>query len=353
MKKILMINSCLGAGGSERVMVLLANEFAKRNYAVDMAVLREKEESYTVSDSVKLIRFTYARKNKIYKALWRFFKLRKVLKEGKYDYAVSFMYDINLLSLIANYGIGVPMFISERADPGSRNTSKMYSIFEHFMYSRAKGFVFQTEQVMDYYSKLKVKKAVIPNPINEKIPEVFCGERDKRIVGIGRLAPQKNFKMLISAFAVFHQEHSDYILEIYGKGPLQKELEAQIAVLGLEESVFLRGYADDVDEKIRTAAMYVSSSDFEGISNAMLEAMAMGVPVVCTDCPVGGAGMVINHGENGYLCAVNDENELIQYMNEALLGENPKRIGSAAVNVRERFGIVRIADSWVELFENA
>lgn len=348
MRKLLFINSCLTSGGSEKVMTMLANEFSGRGYSVSMVLLREKEDAYTVDGKVELIRFHYRSKNKIAIGIQRFFKLRKVLKTGKYNAAISFMYDINMMSLLSNIGINIPMYISERADPNSRKHSYLYHYLEEIVYSKAARLILQTEQIKSYYSKrLQKKICVIPNPIDNKTIIPYNDVRDKRIVAVGRMSPQKNFQLLINTFARFVQSHKEYTLEIYGEGVLRDELSSQIEKLKICDKVKLMGYVPDVIDRIRTSGMYISTSNYEGISNSMLEAMALGIPCICTDCPVGGAAMVISDSKDGFLIPMNDENILLDRME--FLADNcniASELGKAATSVRARFALQRIADIW-------
>lgn len=352
MKKILFINSCLTSGGSERVMTLLANEFADRGYKVSMILLREKEDTYTVDKRVKVIRFHYKFKSKICIAVKRLFLLRQEFKRDTYDIAIAFMYDINLISIICNLGINTPLLISERADPNSLRHGKLYRKIENRLYMKSKQLILQTEQIKSYFSKEMQRQAtVIPNPININIQPVYGGRRDKRIVAIGRLTEQKNFSLLIDSFFEIHKRYPEYILEIYGEGPLLKVLQAQVEKLGLTDHVIFPGYVTDILKRIERAALYVSSSNYEGISNSMLEAMALGIPSVCTDCPVGGAAMVIKNNENGILVPVKDKASLTNAI--AKIIEDPafaEKIAHNAVFVRETFSIKKIADLWEKQF---
>lgn len=127
---------------------------------------------------------------------------------------------------------------------------------------------------------------MIPNPVEIGGTKVWAGMREKRIVAVGRLEPQKNHKLLIEAFACFREQDPEYTLELYGKGSMERELRDLTESLGIASSVIFRGFSEHVREEIRGAAMYVLSSDYEGISNSMLEALALGVPVIATDCPL-------------------------------------------------------------------
>lgn len=289
MKKAVFVNSCLTNGGSERVMTLIANYFSEHNYDTTMILVRDKKQrDYELNSNIKCIQFTYNTENKMQILLKRIRKLRKILKEINPDYIISFMWDINMVTLLANIGLKSKVIISERAHPQMGPQPLEKKVTERYLYKLADKIVFQTNDVKKFYKeKIQRKSVVIPNPINENLPDIFEGEREKNICAAGRLTEQKNFSMLIDAFSEFHKNHKDYKLIIYGEGNLRKELEKQINKLNLKDIVLLPGYVDYVNDKISRCSIYVSTSNYEGISNSMLEALALGVPTICTDCPVG------------------------------------------------------------------
>lgn len=336
-------------------MTLLANHFFRKGYNVSMILIREKEEVYEVDDNIELIRFHYTNKSKIRIALKRYIKLRQILRNKKYDAVVSFMYDINIFVLLSNIGMGQPIFVSERANPLDRDnifdSSKLYRYIECQLYKKATGIILQTEKIRNAYPQFLQKKImIIPNPINANDIIPYHEEKKDKIVAVGRLTEQKNYRLLIYAFEEFVKNYPNYILEIYGEGELRQQLETQIAEAKLENRVFLKGYVADVLNMIKDAKMYISSSNYEGISNSMLEAMALGIPCICTDCPVGGAAFVIDNGINGILIPMNNISALKKNM--CRLAENEelrKKIGKSAEQVRERFSLESIAAEWEEV----
>lgn len=349
MKKILFVNSSLTGGGSERVMVLLANEFANQGYDVTMALVREKEkETYKLDLKVKCIKFKYGTTNKLKIALKRLKDLRKLIKSNDFDVVISFMYDINIITLLSTIGLDVPIIVSERANPSARNHSSLYKWFEHKCYLKAYKIVFQTEDVKKMYPMyLQEKSEVIPNPVNKNLPKYFEGERRKNIASVGRCIQQKNFLMLIEAFAKFHKLYSDYKLFIYGEGPLLEELKKRVSELGITKNVFFPGYIKNVNEEIQDFSMYISTSNYEGISNSMIEALAMGIPTICTDCPVGGARLMIKNKISGVLIPVGDIEALYNSMIELVENkELAKKISENSIKIRESYSIENVVEKW-------
>ena len=214
------------------------------------------------------------------------------------------------------------------------------------------GFIFQTEEQRAFYSYLKnINTRIIPNPI-ENITVEPTGIRSKEIVNFCRLSTAKNIPLLIDAFSRLHKEYPDYKLVIYGEGPEKQNIQNRIKENRLETDVELRPFASNVLELICDCAMFVSSSDREGLSNSMIEAMAIGMPTICTDCPAGGARMMIRPYENGILTPVGDVGSLYKAMKYMI--ENPDKagqMGKQAMKVREVLNKERILNMWVNFIE--
>ena len=203
-----------------------------------------------------------------------------------------------------------------------------------------------------YPNKIHKKSVVIPNPVNKNLPEPYHGKKDKKIVAIGRLSNQKNFPMLINSFAEFHKENNDYVLEIYGEGSLLSELKDLVKKHELEKHIFFKVYIEDITTAIKKAEMYISTSNYEGISNAMIEALAMGIPSICTNCPVGGASMMIKNNINGILIPVKDEKALVESMNKISKDlEFANKLSNNGCLVREEYSIEKIAKKWQKIIK--
>ena len=342
-RKILFINRRLSVGGAERVMTLLANATAKRGIETDMVVLQDMERTYQVDEKVNIIQFKHEKYNPIIKAFKRIMDLRHIMRKGKYD---------GFYTIISQGFKKENLIISERNDP--RRFKQLYvKIGRKLLYPLASKFVFQTEDAMNCFPEnIRKKSYVISNPINENLPEPYTGERDKEVIAIGRLVSQKNFPMAINAFEKFYNKNPEYKFTIYGDGPLRESLEKAIKEKELENVINLPGFSKNIIEDIKKAGIYISSSDFEGISNAMLEAMAMGIPTVCTDCPIGGAKMTIKNNENGVLVPVGDEDALYRAMDKVANDSTfAKEISENAIKIREELSIDKILDKWIDVME--
>lgn len=347
--KVLFVNLRLTAGGSEKVMAALASAFAEQGIQTEMLLLKDEEHSYSVSPSVKLIDcFCPMRGNKIVWHIKRILSIRRAIKQSKANTVVSFMWDVNMHVLLACLGLKKRVVVSERADPSHEARQRAFRFASKWILPLADVTVFQTPMVQKMYpSSVQKRSVVIPNPISNDIPQPFSGDRKKMVVAAGRFSKQKNFEMLIKSFAAFSGRFPDYNLCIFGDGSLREEYKMLAERLGIADKLILPGYVNDVDEQMKDASIYVSSSNYEGISNSMLEAMAMGLPCVCTDCPVGGAAMVIDNHVNGILVPVDGVDEMTSALiHIAESQEFAEKLSKNACRIRERFSMKIILEQW-------
>lgn len=354
--KVLFVNHNLTGGGSERVMALLASYYADHGVDTEMALITDDERTYPVSEKLKISEcFCQSTKNKIIFHIRRVMSLRKAIKKSGADTVISFMWDINMHVILACAGLRKKVIISERADP--RQVGKRRKTLEFAMkwiFPHADMTVFQTPDAqMTYPEKVRRKSTVIPNPVVLKDNgEESCSvaEREKTVIAAGRFTEQKNFAMLIRAFAIFGKDHPDYTLTIYGEGALRDMQEKLVSELGLDGRVSMPGFMSDLGERMKTAGIYASSSDFEGISNSMLEALAAGVPSVCTDCPVGGAAMAIDDHVSGILVKPGDADGMARALAQIADDEDFARSLSVnAVKKSREFLIDKVAEKWMSL----
>ena len=241
--------------------------------------------------------------------------------------------------------------ISDRNDPTRRPSGKFKQAIRNFAFKQADVLVLQTEDVQKYYmEKINRKGVVIPNPINPQIPERYTGMRRNVIVTASRLNKQKNLPLLLRAFARIEKEYPQYVLEIYGRGEEEDYLKNYAQELGVADKVIFKGFSNNLYEDIRDCAVYVCSSDYEGISNSLIEALGLGLPTISTDCPVGGSRMLIRHQENGLLIPVGDEDALCEQLKTVI--ENPDLAESMSRNacaVKERFCAELIGQRWLDI----
>lgn len=347
MKKILFVSNRLIGGGSERVLVALANAFAEKGY--DTSILSYLDgDTYPISDKVQVYSL-----HGIGNKAKRILAIRRMLRQLRPDAVIAFEFFVNMQVILAHLGMRSRLIVSERNDPARRGGGFPNRYIRNVLYHFCHTLVCQTTDAKAYFPASVQKRAVIiPNPIKADLPPVWEGAHQSMVVNFCRLQKQKNLPLLVDAFGDFCGKHPEYAMTIYGDGEEKEGLEAYIRQQGLQDAVTLHESVPDVHRRIADSAMFVSSSDYEGLSNSMIEAMAMGLPTICTDCPVGGARMVIADGENGLLTPVGDRAALAAAMCRiAEDAELAAKLGSNGRKIRETLSIGDIADVWEGLLK--
>jgi glycosyltransferase involved in cell wall biosynthesis len=191
--------------------------------------------------------------------------------------------------------------------------------------------------------------AVMHNPLSF-YPPVPAQLSAKRVISVGRYDPQKNQQALIAAFALVVEQHPDWSLELWGKGPLHDALVEQVQQLGLAANVRLMGPTDDVQSVLLSSSVFALSSDFEGLPVVLCEAMACGVPCVSVDC---GPGIteIIRDGEDGLVVPVGDHAALAAGIVRLIEDEQLRRtMGERARHNIQRFSVEEIMRQWEAVF---
>ena len=312
MNIVCYINRVYG-GGAERVMSVLVNELSKRGHTVHLVTDYTAQNEYAISPDVARSsmdgEFSRHKGNALLRTFRRISKLRKICIEENADILISFMREANFKAVLATSFMKTKSIISVRIDPASAYRTKLQGIIAICFYSIADACVFQTNQVLQWYPQWIQKHArVIINPIESSFFDIKePTKRKKEIISYGRLSRQKRFDLLINAFASVIPEHPEFHLTIYGDGDQRADLEKLIAQYGIESKVSLPGRSHNIASDTHDAYAFVLSSDYEGLPNGLMEAMAMGLPVISTDCKGGGARAIVQNGINGILVSVNDE----------------------------------------------
>ena len=307
MKKITFVIGGMSRGGAERVISILANHYAKLGWKTDIVMLLSNKVGYELNESIYLVDMTRKTQNKILGAPHWVMSFRKYAKENNPDIIVSFVARINVVVLLATLGMNKKIIISERNDPSMDGRSRFLDIATRILYKKARKIIFQTKRAADHFTgTIQKNSLIIPNPISVKC--FVQTNVNHKIVSVGRLAKQKNHKMLIDAFAEVIKKHPEYQLWIYGEGSERNELEMKISEYHIEDKVFLPGNIPNIHQEISDAEIFVLSSDYEGLSNALLEAMMMGIPCISTTCA--GSDEYIKDGYNGLLVSIGDSEKM-------------------------------------------
>lgn len=343
---IIFVSNALANGGAARVISILAKAFSEQGSKVGVVAYSPFPGEYPLPENIAK---EYGPKgnsgiSKVRRIAW----LRSVPRRNPDAVIVAFEYFVNMQTLIACAGLPNKVVVSERNDPARVGSGFPKGWLRERLYRRADLLVCQTDEAASYFSS-KVRKCVILNPLKDGLPAPYTGVRRKAVVTFCRLERQKNLPMLIRAFARFHEEYPDYTLEIYGDGKERETLISMIDDLGLSDVAKIYPGRPDVHDVVRDASMFVLPSDYEGLSNSMLEAMAIGLPVICTDCPCGGARMVIEDGENGVLIPVGDESTLADVMEQTASDPTlTAKLSRNAAILRERLSAAKICSEWMK-----
>ena len=348
--KIVFVTAGLGFGGAERVVSVLANQMVDNHEVKIILTSGDDQIAYNLDQRISV--------DLIPKGLgafkcWKTF--RKLCVGYNADVVLAFMDSIGIMASNFLVGTKIPVIVSERNDPSqkSRKHSLVVRFFGVFSKYFTKGYVFQSEGAKSYYPKVAQKKScIILNPLNtENFPDYNAKTAENKVVSVGRLHRQKNQKLLIEAFAK-SKYCSDYSLHIYGEGELRNELQAQIDSLGLNEKIILEGNNSHVLNELIKAKLFVFTSNYEGLPNALMEAMALGLPCISTDCSPGGAKMLINDGQNGLLVPCDDLDSLVSAMNK-LYEDNALcvEMGENAKLIKEKTKAEAIAKEWLDFIE--
>jgi glycosyltransferase involved in cell wall biosynthesis len=350
-KNILFVISSIGGGGAERVACRLVNEFSKK-HKVYLMYFDIKEKEYPVDPKVTKIPFIADKnkidnktKKKINQKTQKMNKIEKIRIQNKIDITISFLFWPNIYNVDAEGG--TKKILSERSDPDGKGEDYFKNMIS--AYEKADIVVFQTEFTKNKFPEnIKKKGIIIPNPIN-----ISCFSEPllmkKKIVSVGRLVPQKNHTLLIKAFAVFLKTHKDYNLHIYGIGNILDELKLVARENNVEEFVHFEGFCEDVHERIKDAEQFVFSSNYEGMPNALMEAMMMGLPCISTNCS--GIGEIICNEIDGLLVPKEDVSSLSKAM--CRLSDDKalqNKLREAARIKAEAWKTETIAEKWEELF---
>lgn len=323
----------LSHGGAERVISFLANSFFSKGYKVILLTTYRGENEYELKDGI--IRIVMSENidlsGKISKNISCIRYIRNLCKREKVSVLVSFLMNQNVKAIPACIGLSTKCIVSVRNDPNKEYSGIVGKIIGKILLPIADGCVFQTEDAKHWFSKrLQKRSEIIFNPVSK---EFFNIKRNsiKNIVTVCRLTTQKNIELLINSFSDIADKYADENLLIYGEGELKDRLEDLIYSKGLKKRAFLMGLTNDVANVLSSCKIFVLSSNYEGMPNSLMEALAAGVPCVATNCPCGGPRTLIQSGYNGILIAVNDRKNLSSALDELLAdNEYAEKLGKNA-----------------------
>lgn len=342
--KILFVTASLTSGGSERVMSLLANAFVERGYEVCIVCLTSRKVYYTLSEKVQVV-FAADFAGSMIGRLWRF---RRFVRQWTPDVVIPLMTIVYCFTIFALLGLKIPVIASERIDP--RYSPTLTKVLRSMLLPFVTHLVVQTQHIKSYYRKsIQRRTSIIVNPVSDQVFETEQNVlQEKRIISVGRFFAQKNHMMLIDAMAALHSKYPEYRLVIYGDGPLRVSLENKIEELKASDYISLPGRSAQVIHELRASTIFALSSDYEGMSNALLEAVCVGLPIVTTK--VSGVEDVVKDNQGALIVAPKDLPAFTQAL-DLLLSDEKMQQSFAAYNraQSEKYRASVIISQWEQL----
>ena len=355
--RVLMVQTNIGYGGASKMMASVANALCEKH---DVTFLTFRSDVVLQQLDPRVVHIhdeLYKNSCKPIEMIGQIWALHRYLAKERFDIAIAFLHPSHYMLTLAAIGTGTKVVLSERGDPFSRKKQKnpFVHIVEHIIHY-ADAYVFQSQgAMMGYPKRCREKGRVIVNALPEKIlPEYDVREAKKVIAHVARFELiQKRQDVMLQAFAKFHSTHPDYSLHFVGDGPDEELMKEYAKELGVEADVVFHGAQNDVYQILKQSSIFVLTSDYEGLPNALLEAMRLGVPCISTDCSPGGARMVIEDGVNGYIVPCGAIDLLCRRICElADSAELRELFSERAPLIKERFSMEKVNEEWNSFVES-
>ena len=362
--RLTLVISSLGSGGAERTASVLASAWAERGVLVTLITLAHDDvPAYRLHPEIVLCQLRVREgmaKNVLHGAIRNLRIVRvlhRAIRSSQPDIVISFMDIPNIVSLLATWGMSIPVVITEHTHPAFHYIGWHWQMLRRLLYHRAAALVCMTNPVLSWMQeRITVRGYVIPNPVQPAPAHAQAPNQSERaerphvVIGMGRLSREKGFDLLLEAFSRIAPRHREWKLQILGDGPLRDELQAQAAKLDLGDRIEFTGPVVDPFPVLLGADLFVSSSRFEGFGNALCEAMACGLPVISFDCP-SGPREIIRDDVDGLLVPAEDVTALATAMDQLMSNAQERlRFAARAPEVFARFGLERILGLWEQLF---
>lgn len=361
MKTVILYIGSMQKGGAQRVMSVLAKHLSDQGHSIiminDIKPIDKKPE-YDLPKTISRVFLDVKGKSVIGKNIKRISRLRKIIKNEKPDCILSFEGPPNIRMLLASIGLKGRKIVSVRNDPYFEYGHGIRKIVANCVFLLANKCIFQTEEASNYFVKeIRKKSSILFNPVGKVFYEYeWYGDTDT-IVMVGRLEEQKNIGMAIEAIRIVKEQINNIHLKIYGEGTQRDTLIQQVEHLHLEGNIEFCGLVENVATELSHAKCFILTSDYEGMPNALMEAITIGVPAISTDCPCGGPKSLLidENGEcAGLLIKCKDSLALAEKIIELI--KNPDLQMFLHLREKERsnaFRSERILAKWDKvLFEN-
>lgn len=335
-------------GGGEKIQQFLMHEFYERENNIFIFTW----DSIEIPEAVEKFNIVYLKNksNKFFQFIYEMTTIPGLLYKYKIDFIIVFGLEESFI--LSSYSTKTSSITSLRIDPRFSRSQLLMKQRYPLSLHLSSGVVFQTNIVKEHYSvSIQRKSIVIPNPVIENGHFKPFKNRLKRIVAVGRLSVEKNFSMLVDAFAML--DPNEYELCIFGDGYLENDLKDKINAYGLQDKILMMGESRNLIEDISVAEIFVLTSDFEGMPNALIEAMSLGLACISTNFPSGAAEELIHNGYNGMLIPVGSLKQLVHVLKVLIEdSDNRLKISHNAMKIKNLLNKDLIINQWLTFFDS-
>ncbi len=366
MKKVVLFLFDLGMGGTEKVMINLANYLSKNNFEVQILTISSIKKSLqsSIEDGVEIKSLNASR------ILFSFFKLFSYTKRNNFDFFIANVWPLTIIATccaLFQKGLSKKIILVEHCNLEEEFASKNYlyqflqRISIRLLYPISKKVIAVSKGVRNDLVLNKSLEAnlvqVIENPVDCKyFPAKYEDEsitnwlsfKNAKLISVGNFKPQKNYPYLIQILKILKRKGFLFKQLIVGDGQLMKEIEQQIKQNDLSNDVFLAGSIAQPLDLIESADLFILPSSFEGFGLVIVEALSVGTTVVSTDCKSGPAEILLD-GKLGYLGEVNNAESFAELIIEAF----SNKFNKDNLKLRSKdFTIEKIGPQYIELFNS-
>ncbi|MCR5485729.1 MAG: glycosyltransferase family 4 protein [Clostridiales bacterium] len=361
MKTVFLILSLSESGGAERAVCGISEGLAEIGEDVTVVSLSGDRSFFDFDGSVKLKLLDLpdlprsASLKRLSAVIKRAFAIRKEIKKLDPDVVVGMSHVMSAYALFCTAFTKIKAVGTERSNPYLLSATKFMTYLRKLTSTLCDGYVFQTKRAQSFFSlSVQKRSAVIPNAVfnrdvyNTTIPDI----REKVICASGRLVDIKGFDILIEAFSLISDKYPDYKLYIFGDGPEKESLMKLSKERNVSDRVIFKGTVKNVAEEISKCSVFVLSSRFEGMPNALIEAMACGLPCVSSRCDMGPEEL-IDDGVNGLLVKKEDPEALAEAIERLLNdGELSERLSKEAYKIRDTLSLSSVSKKWSDYLKS-
>jgi glycosyltransferase involved in cell wall biosynthesis len=355
LERIAFVVSGMGHGGAERVAANLCNHWAGLGHEVSLIVTFSGRGPVIYPLDPRVAVHFLADEGAKAGRFHRLGRLRRLLRDLAPTRVYAFMTLVNVAVLAVTRGLKTRLIVSERTYPPAQRLGAALRMARRLTYPWADTVVMQTGQGAAWMAKAcpPARIVSIPNPLTAELAQAGPTVKPRDVLGskrilltAGRLSAEKQFPLLVDAFSLVAAERPDWDLVILGEGAERAGIEARAASHGLAARVHLPGHVGNIADWYACADAFVLTSAREGFPNALMEALAAGVPAVSLDCATGPRDL-IEPGVNGFLVAPQE--------GAAGLAAALRQLGSfergqtkhAAARLREKLDITCVAEAWL------